>query len=882
MVHGMISVVLPVHNGEQFLSESIDSILNQTFTGWELILVNDCSTDMSLSIMEEYAKKDTRIKVIDSKVNLKLPAALNRGFREAKGEYLTWTSDDNMYRKNAFEQMYNYMVENPETGLVYADFDYIDEEKKYIHEQSIEPENIYWGDCVGACFLYKQEVLESVGEYDTDFFLVEDYEYWIRISKKYKVRHLKENLYRYRVHNNSLTGTRRRDILFQNSRLRLKHWDYIIGNVGTKKDELFLKMVLENREQYRFLKRKFWGTSGLPNQLKWLEENGMIDTTKKVILFGAGKVGKQMLDFFDEGQVAYFSDNNTEMIGNYIDNTEVISFQKMVELSDQYQIVISVGPKTVGELAEQLKEAGIDKFIWSKLLLEDIKRPKNGNVDYLECSRKALDWVHRNSIENEGIIVNSNERVSYPEVTGYYIPTLIRWGERELAATYAEWLCSVQSKEGGWYDPGHHNLYVFDTAQILKGLIAAKELGMSVDENIKKGCDWLLDRINEEGRLVPYTENACKPDEVCSELIHLYCLSPLAEAAKIYEEPRYSQAAKKVAHYYISNYKDEILNFGFLSHFYAYVMEALCDIGETELAKEAMKNMEKYQNDEGMIPGFSNVSWTCSTGMFQLAIVWYKLGDLEHGNRTMEYAMKLQNVTGGWNGSYPTVDNLNINSNADFPTYFEASEISWAVKYFLDSMYYKCQLEFETQAPIFKSTLSKEDGRYQAVLGAIKKLVKGDHAKILDIGCGKGCYLKNLLEDMPYVKYCAVDLSERVMRKLPLEIEKKQGSLTDIPYPDEYFDVVYTTEALEHSIFVDNAVREVLRVTKKGGSLIVIDKNSEALGTLEIDDWEQWFSNWQFEEIAENNNCSLNIIENISYEEGRADGLFNAWILTRD
>jgi glycosyltransferase involved in cell wall biosynthesis len=84
-----ISVVLPTYNGARFLAESIESVINQTETHWELIIVNDCSTDNTLEIAEKYAKLDSRIRVISNEVNKKLPGALNVGFADARSEYLT-------------------------------------------------------------------------------------------------------------------------------------------------------------------------------------------------------------------------------------------------------------------------------------------------------------------------------------------------------------------------------------------------------------------------------------------------------------------------------------------------------------------------------------------------------------------------------------------------------------------------------------------------------------------------------------------------------------------------------------------------------------------------------------------------------------------------
>ena len=124
----VVSIVMPVYNGEKYLRQSIASVVNQTFMDWNLIIVDDCSTDASPEIMNEYAKADDRIQVIHNEVNSKIPASLNNGFEKAAGRYYTWTSDDNIYEQDAIEKMVKYLDEHPDTGLVYSNMRFIDGE----------------------------------------------------------------------------------------------------------------------------------------------------------------------------------------------------------------------------------------------------------------------------------------------------------------------------------------------------------------------------------------------------------------------------------------------------------------------------------------------------------------------------------------------------------------------------------------------------------------------------------------------------------------------------------------------------------------------------------------------------------------------------------
>ncbi len=339
---------------------------------------------------------------------------------------------------------------------------------------------------------------------------------------------------------------------------------------------------------------------------------------------------------------------------------------------------------------------------------------------------KTINWIKNYSINNNGITVTSKQKKVYPEVTGYYIPTLIEWGYKDLAVNYAKYLCSIQKSDGAWYDSGDVRPYIFDTAQILKGLIAIYHFMPEVKNNIISGCDWLLTNMTNEGRLKPAFDGCFPKDEsFYSELIHTYCLTPLVDAAKLFDKPEYKKAAIKIKDYYIKHYKEKILNFSLLSHFYAYVMEGLLDMGEVDLIKEAMQNIEKFQNEKGGIPGLNNVNWVCSTGIFQLAIVYYKLNELEKGNRLFEYACSLQNESGGWYGSDPVsfFDKYFTRGNKK-AHYFPKEEISWANKYFLDALALKRTLEFEKMSPIFIDKIEKSDGRYIAVKNCLEEVQK--------------------------------------------------------------------------------------------------------------------------------------------------------------
>ena len=205
LFNSLISIILPVYNGEKYLSQSIESVLNQTYKNIELIIVNDCSTDTTLSISSSYAALDSRIKIINNKENKKLPASLNIGHKQAKGDFITWTSDDNFYNDNALEVLLNAIVER-KGDVVYSGFSLIDLDNRLIRVNEVpEIENIIFGNIVSCCFLYKRQVFERNQGYNENLFLVEDYDFWLRAILHSRFIKIKENLYNYRKHDKSLT-----------------------------------------------------------------------------------------------------------------------------------------------------------------------------------------------------------------------------------------------------------------------------------------------------------------------------------------------------------------------------------------------------------------------------------------------------------------------------------------------------------------------------------------------------------------------------------------------------------------------------------------------------------------------------------------------------
>ncbi|MCL5071863.1 MAG: glycosyltransferase [Actinobacteria bacterium] len=201
----LVSIVLPTYNGSGYISQSINSCLNQTYKKIELLIVDDASTDGTLKIIKSY--QDKRIKLIRHKKNRGLAASLNTGFGKAKGSYLTWTSDDNYYDRRAIKIMVSFLQKN-KGDFVYCNYYHFkdDDPSELILINLNDEVNFALENGIGACFLYSKKVKKRIGNYDINLPLVEDYDYWIRVSRKFKPFHLNKPLYYFRRHEKSLTA----------------------------------------------------------------------------------------------------------------------------------------------------------------------------------------------------------------------------------------------------------------------------------------------------------------------------------------------------------------------------------------------------------------------------------------------------------------------------------------------------------------------------------------------------------------------------------------------------------------------------------------------------------------------------------------------------
>lgn len=214
---GLVSVVLPVYNHADLLEQAVEGVLNQDYTDFELIIVNDGSTDGVERVLDKYVPNPKVL--IFTQGNHRLPGALNTGFSYAKGEFLTWTSADNTMLPNQLTEQVRYLRRHDFVHMVYCNYELMDERgTPFEHPNLTRPGRSvvnndrdisslgYTYNFINACFLYRSYVSRIVGNYDPDMYGAEDYDYWMRINRGFFIHHIghQKPYYRYRLHKNTI------------------------------------------------------------------------------------------------------------------------------------------------------------------------------------------------------------------------------------------------------------------------------------------------------------------------------------------------------------------------------------------------------------------------------------------------------------------------------------------------------------------------------------------------------------------------------------------------------------------------------------------------------------------------------------------------------
>lgn len=200
-----VTVFVPVFNAEKFLAETIESVLNQTFTDFELLAVDDGSTDRSIEILESFG--DRRIRISRNDRNRGRSYTRNQGIELARCEYLSVLDSDDLCEPDRLERQVEFLDAHPDIVAVGSSATYIDESGNvaYICKVPTSSEEIHQRIFQSNCFVhssvtFRRQVLINIGGYNPELQQAEDYELFLRLSAHHRLANIEEPLIRYRVH----------------------------------------------------------------------------------------------------------------------------------------------------------------------------------------------------------------------------------------------------------------------------------------------------------------------------------------------------------------------------------------------------------------------------------------------------------------------------------------------------------------------------------------------------------------------------------------------------------------------------------------------------------------------------------------------------------
>jgi len=207
----LISVIVPVYNGEKTIEKTIESILNQTFLDFELIIINDGCQDSTLKVISTI--QDPRLKVF-SYLNGGVSASRNRGLAQATGEFISFIDADDLWTSNKLETQFRVLQENPQAAVAYSWTDWIDESGKilgkgsYITQEGNVFAQMLLNDFVasGSNCLIRRQALIEVGGFDESLAHGEDWDLWLRLAARYEFIAIPSPQILYRISSSSASS----------------------------------------------------------------------------------------------------------------------------------------------------------------------------------------------------------------------------------------------------------------------------------------------------------------------------------------------------------------------------------------------------------------------------------------------------------------------------------------------------------------------------------------------------------------------------------------------------------------------------------------------------------------------------------------------------
>lgn len=262
-----ISAIMSVYNGETYLKEAIESVKNQTFKDWELIVINDCSTDSTGEILAELALTDSRIKVYTNEVNLRLPASLNKAVSFCSGKYIARMDADDICLPDRFEKQYTFMEQHQDIALSSCRFMTV---KNGVYasggaggrcdNNALRAMLLVANPILHPGVIARAEVMKAL-QYDTSLTCTEDLELWTRMAaENKKMQILPECLLIYRLHEKQITSTTLERQHTEVLKIQQKYYASLAEKMSAEMQEFYISGIYfrEHADVHKFLAYAKW------------------------------------------------------------------------------------------------------------------------------------------------------------------------------------------------------------------------------------------------------------------------------------------------------------------------------------------------------------------------------------------------------------------------------------------------------------------------------------------------------------------------------------------------------------------------------------------------------------------------------------------------
>lgn len=246
-----VTIVMAVYNGSNYIVQSIRSVINQNYRKWELIIVNDNSTDNTLEIINKF--KSTKIKVINLKKKSGPYKALSIGFNKARGKYIAILDSDDIAHPDRIRSQVKVLDIEENIALVSSWYQKIDSNNKIIKKVKIPLEKNFFLEnfpcnnlLCNSSVMFKKNILKKINYYNKNFIYSNDYNFFLKVFTKYKIKIINKFYTSYRIHNNQMSQEKKLKRMIYNENLKHLKWSKNHGLINKNNIILYFKNYFIN------------------------------------------------------------------------------------------------------------------------------------------------------------------------------------------------------------------------------------------------------------------------------------------------------------------------------------------------------------------------------------------------------------------------------------------------------------------------------------------------------------------------------------------------------------------------------------------------------------------------------------------------------------